>query len=67
LPNRDFKSPWGRSKVLENKGSRFVANGGLHFDIDLHLVFPQGNDWLALSVDFKTNGFPLDGLWHAGQ
>jgi hypothetical protein len=53
--------------ATSSAGTIKSVDGGLRFDIDLQLVFAQGNDWLAPSIDFKTSVLALDGRWYAGQ
>jgi hypothetical protein len=47
-------------------GTITEADGGLHFDVDLHLTFPGEQDWLASSADFRVSALPLDGVWYVG-
>jgi hypothetical protein len=60
-------TPVNATAATSSTGTIKRADGGLRFDIDLHLVFSQGYDWLAPSVDFKTHGLALDGRWYAEQ
>jgi hypothetical protein len=48
-------------------GAITSADGGGHFDINLQLTFPPGNDWLASSITFQTRGLTLDNAWHPPQ
>jgi hypothetical protein len=55
-----------RANATAVSGTITGADGGLRFDVDLHLTFPDGQDWLASSVDFRVSALPLDGVWYPG-